>query len=213
MVNIISPNMIKTYQTCPKKYYLKYIENLNIPTSTSFFERGKKIHALANYYLQNVDITRIENELTDDEKFLWQRLLNNKYFQMNYYASEFQMSFKADKYWFGGRLDAVVRENKNYYILDYKTGQTPNNAVYYIQTMVYLLALSKHLKNNYDSLKFVYINLKENKNLVIELNNILETEYIKKIIEIYNKIEKDNVYQKNCNGCRNCEYLQICKEE
>ena len=74
MINF-SPNMLKTFKTCPKKYFYKYVENISMPQPASFFEKGKKIHALANYYLRGADITNMLNELTDDEKLIWQRLL------------------------------------------------------------------------------------------------------------------------------------------
>ena len=49
MNNIISPNMLKTYDECPFKYYLRYIQQISAPQKETPFEKGKKIHALANY--------------------------------------------------------------------------------------------------------------------------------------------------------------------
>ena len=40
--------MLKTYESCPKKYYYRYVENISVPMSSLPFEKGKKIHALAN---------------------------------------------------------------------------------------------------------------------------------------------------------------------
>ncbi len=39
-----------------------------MPSSASAFEKGKKIHALANYFLRGVNISRIETALNDEEK-------------------------------------------------------------------------------------------------------------------------------------------------
>ena len=33
MFNSFSPNMLKTYETCPKKFHFKYIKSLNMPVN------------------------------------------------------------------------------------------------------------------------------------------------------------------------------------
>lgn len=202
--------MLKTYETCPKKYYLKYIEKLNVPTPATPFEKGKKIHALANYYLQGVNISRIETALTEDEKNTWTQLLNNPFYKKDSLKSEFSLLTKIDKYWIGGRVDAIVHDYDKYYILDYKTGSTPKNAEYDYQTMTYLLCVSNCLKN-YASLSFVYINLREKQNYVIEFNKKLKTEYEQRLTNICEKITNDTQYEQNHKNCKNCEYHKFCK--
>ncbi|MDE6139186.1 MAG: PD-(D/E)XK nuclease family protein, partial [Candidatus Gastranaerophilales bacterium] len=105
-INNFSPNMLKTYQTCPKKFFFKYVERVNVPLSSAPFEKGKKIHALANYFLQGVNISRLETALTDSEREIWQALLNNPFFQKKCFKSEYQLSCKLSEFWLGGRLDA-----------------------------------------------------------------------------------------------------------
>jgi len=205
---MLSPNMLKTFQTCQKKYYLKYVKNITIPQKLSHFEKGKKIHALANYYLRGDDITKFEQTLNNEEKTIWNLLKNNEYFQKTYVNSEYNISCKVGNYWLTGRLDAIVKDEKNYYILDYKTGAIPKNPEYDFQTIVYLLAFNKMGFNN--NLYFVYIDLKNNKNHIIEYKN--EKEYEDKIIKICNDIEKyepkENFEQLKI--CDLCEYKKIC---
>ena len=110
---MFSPNMLKTFQTCPYKYWLKYVEGISVPQKASFFEKGKKIHALANYYLRGDDISKLEKTLNNEEQKLWEQLKNNEYFQMSYVNSEYNLSCKVGEYWVGGRLDAVVKNNSN----------------------------------------------------------------------------------------------------
>ena len=212
MLNSYSPNMLKTYQTCPKKFYYRYIEGVNVPVSATPFEKGKKIHALANYFLQGINISRIETALTAVEREVWQTLLDNPFFQKDYFKSEYQLSCKIGEYWIGGRIDAVVTTGDEYFILDYKTGSIPKNPEYDYQTMVYLLALDRFLKGNYSSLSFVYINLKEKKNYVIQFTPQLKLEYEKRIIDICTQINRDTTYQINANSCERCEYSKICKK-
>lgn len=210
-MNILSPNMLKTFEQCPQKYNLKYVENLMLVQNSKFFEKGKKIHALASYYLQGCDITKFENALNDKEMATWQVLKNNKYFQMQVVGTEYNLSCKVDKYWIGGRLDALVHDEKSYYILDYKTGQIPQNAETDFQTVTYLLCVDKFLNNKggHESLKFVYLGLKENEEKVIELTRENKKIFEEKIIKACQKLDL-KVFTKNKKMCEFCEYKKLC---
>ncbi len=201
--------MIKTYQACPKKYYFQYVENINMPKSSLAFEKGKKVHALANYYLQKIKIDRIESALNDSEREVWELLKENPFYNMNYLKSEFTLSIKLSDFWLGGRLDAIVHKENDYYILDYKTGSIPQNPEYDPQTMIYLLCADRYIKN-YDSLSFVYIDLKNKQNYVIKFNEQLKEKYEKELINICSLIDSDSLYACNKNSCKYCEYGKIC---
>ena len=228
-----SPNMIKTYLTCPKKYYFQYVENINVPKSVLPFEKGKKIHALANYYLQKIKIERIETALTKVEREVWELLKQNSFYNKDYVKSEFTLSIRltphptplplvegalesellnrtaGECYWLGGRLDALVHTDDNYYILDYKTGSIPKNPEFDPQTMIYLLCADRFLAD-YKSLLFVYIDLKNQQNYVIEFNEQLKTKYENELIKICKDITSDTLYKCNPNSCKYCEYHKIC---
>lgn len=206
---IYSPNMLKTYLICPKKFYYQYVERINVPRLATPFEKGKKIHALANYYLQGIDISRLINALNQEEYKIWTTLFQNPYFQKKCYKSEFQLSLKLDNYWIGGRLDAVVSEGNKYSILDYKTGSIPENPTYDFQTMVYLLALEKHLNQNAD-IEFVYVDLKQNKNHIITFDETKKADYTKRILSTCLAISSDQSYKPNCQNCARCEYKKLC---
>ena len=148
---IISPAMLKTYEQCKKKFFLQYVRNIYMPKSETNFETGKNIHAIARYYLSGLDIKKFENSLSESELKLWKDLQNNEFFCKTPVKTEFQLNFKLKNLWFGGRIDAIVKEKNNYYILDYKTGNAPKDAKYDYQTMIYLLATSKYL----DAVKFI----------------------------------------------------------
>jgi len=204
--------MLKTYQSCPKKFWYKYVERVNIPISSRPFEKGKKIHALANYYLQGVNISRIETALTQTERAVWQKLVNNPYFQKQPLKTEYQISCKIGDFWVGGRLDAVVHDFENYYILDYKTGAVPKTPQYDFQTMIYLLSLDRILKT-YNELSFVYIDLKNDKNCVIKFDNDIKKVYEDKVAELCSCIKYDTACCRNCTNCPNCEYKKLCENQ
>ena len=125
---------------------------------------------------------------------------------------EYQLSCKIGEFWVGGRLDAVVTTGDDFFILDYKTGSIPKNPEYDYQTMVYLLALDRFLKGKYSSLSFVYINLKDKQNHVIQFTPQLKSEYEKRIIDICTQIKNDTIYQINANSCSRCEYEKVCSK-
>lgn len=212
-----SPNMLKTFKSCPLKYKFKYIDRISLPQKASFFEKGKKVHALANYYLKGDDISKFEPTLNENEKIAWNNLKSNEFFSYKYVNSEYNLSCKIGDYWIGGRLDAIVKKNKNesetYYILDYKTGSIPQNPEYDYQTMVYLLCLSSApFITPQDEIKFVYIDLKNNQNCVIDFTQEKKVEYEKAITTICSNIEniqipEDIEHQKMCDFC---EYKKIC---
>jgi len=202
---MFSPNMLKTFQSCPQKYWFKYIQKISMPQKSSLFEKGKKIHALAHYYLRGDDISKLETALSPQEREVLEILKQNEYFQKSYVNSEYNLSCKVVEYLIGCRLDALVKDDNFCYILDYKTGQIPQNPEYDFQTAVYLLCASKKFANN---IKFVYIDLKNNQNRVIDYYK----DYEKPIIEICYRIKafqpKENVeYSKKCDFC---EYRKIC---
>ena len=206
-MNNFSPNMLKTFRTCPQKYKFKYIDKISIPQKSKFFEKGKKIHALAHYYLRGDDISKLEKALTSEEQKIWQSLLNNEYFQMQYVNSEYNLSCKIDKYWIGGRIDAIVKNTSDgkYYILDYKTGSIPAKPETDFQTIVYLLCAAKKFGEN---IAFVYIDLKNNKNQIIEYTKI----YKNIITETCNQIENAQFLEEieHSEKCKFCEYQKIC---
>lgn len=210
MFSSFSPNMLKTYKDCPKRYYFRYVENIAMPQFISPFEKGKKIHALANYYLQGVNIDRLEKSLNVEEKGIWELLKSNEFYNKESFKSEFSLTSKVAQYWVGGRIDALVRDGDKYYILDYKTGTTPSNPEFDYQTMVYLLSVDKYLKR-YSSLSFVYINLRDKNNYIIPFDTVIKRKYEEEIFNACERISSDNLYKCAKSNCKNCEYSKICE--
>lgn len=208
-MNSFSPNMLKTFEACPQKYYFKYIEKISVPQKSNLFEKGKKVHALANYYLRGDDISKMGKALNSEELKLWEILKQNKFFNKTYVNSEYNISCKINNYWIGGRLDALMKDEKNYYILDYKTGSIPKNPEYDYQTITYLLCASKMYGDN---IKFIYIDLKNNQNSIIDFNSAKAQEYEKRITDICDKITNAQFPEEieHSKICNFCEYKKIC---
>ena len=206
MSQVYSPNMLKTFELCPKKFYFRYIKKINMPVNDEIFELGKNIHAMASYYLKKENIDKMEKSLSEREKLIWDYLKSVKYFSYEVINTEYNLSFKLSNAFFGGRLDALVKNEDMYYILDYKTGSAPKNAEYDFQTIVYMLAVKEFF--NTDKICFVYLDLKNKTETKIELTENLINEYKNKLEQIIAKINSSDYLAKK-NNCK-CEYEMIC---
>lgn len=206
---IISPNMLKTFEACAIKYFYKYREQISVPVLDKGFQAGKNIHALASYYLNGKDITKFEKALTTQEADYWGWLKSNKYFNYEVVGSEKNISCRLSKFWIGGRIDAIVRDGGKYYILDYKTGGVNGDMTYDFQTMVYSLLCSEYYKEA-ESISFIYLDLKNKKEVITEFSDSLKLEYSDKLLKICTEIDEfdinKSVRKENCI----CEYSKIC---
>ncbi len=210
---IISPAMLKVFEECQQKFIYMYLDKISLQQNKYFYEKGKNIHAIASYFLKGQDTKKIEMALNGEEKSIWNYLKSTKYFKYDVIGSEYQLSCKIDNEWIGGRLDALVKNGEDYYILDYKTGSIPQNPQYDYQTMVYLLCADKKIKK-YNSLSFVYLDLKNNDEKSIKFSKEIQKEYIEKITKTLNKlllVKKFRTEMLKNNKC-NCDYYCICRK-
>lgn len=206
MFSLYSPNMLKTFQQCPRKFYYRYVKNISMPVNDSVFEFGKNIHALASYYLNKENIDKMEQALSQRELSVWKSLKSIKYFSYQVLNTEYNLAFRINDVFFGGRIDALVKDNLEYYILDYKTGAIPKNPKYDFQTMIYILAVSQFFKT--DKVHFVYIDLKNNEEVKITYTQELAEEYRNKLVSISEKIKNYDLPDKK-QSCV-CEYSSVC---
>ncbi len=208
-ISIISPNMIKLFLECPRKFYFQYIEQIPSPHLDKNFVAGKNIHSAASYYLNGGDIAKFEQVLTPTEKEYWSVLKSNPYYNFEVIGIEKKITMRLGEFWIGGRIDAIVRNNNDYYILDYKTGGVKKDMIYDPQTMVYLLMCDELY--SCAGLTFVYLDLKNNSEVKILLTDSLKAEYKSKLSDLCVKIQdfniKKTVFKQGC--C--CEYLSICE--
>ena len=206
MFQIFSPNMLKTYELCPRKFYLKYIKNIQMPVNDEIFEFGKNIHALASYYLRGENLDNMEHSLTAKEREVWNYLKQIKYFEYELINTEYNLSVKVGSNFFGGRLDALFKNNETYYILDYKTGSAPKGARYDFQTIIYILAVKEFFNTN--NIVFTYIDLRNREEVVIKFSPELEEEYKNKLISTAEKINHEEIPARK-QDCK-CEYSLVC---
>lgn len=207
MIKQFSPNMLKTFELCPKKFYLRYIKNISMPVNDEIFEFGKNIHALASYYLKKENIDKMEASLSAKELEVWNYLKQIEYFSHEVINTEYSLTFKLGDFYFGGRLDALVKNGDEYFILDYKTGGAPKNAQNDFQTIIYILAVKEFFKT--DKITFVYLDLKNKSEVKIKYTPDYEEKYITRLRNVTNKISQIDFEPEKKSEC-NCEYSSIC---
>ena len=153
----------------------------------------------------------MEKALNSEELKLWEILKQNEFFNKKYIASEYNISSRIENFWIGGRLDALMQDEQNYYILDYKTGTIPQNPETDFQTIIYLTSTDKMLSNK-KNLYFVYIDLKNNQNQIIEFTQQTKENYKNFLIKKCNMIldTKNFEEKKNRKNCTFCEYNKMC---
>ena len=225
MYQQLSPNMLKTFNECPRKFDFRYLQDIQMPVNDEIFEFGKNIHALASYYLKGEYIDKMEKSLSAKELEVWNYLKSCKYFSYDVINAEYNLAIKLGTHFFGGRLDALVKNGDEYYILDYKTGSAPKNPKYDFQTMIYTLCVSKFFKT--DNVIFVYLDLKHREEVSIHFSKEMENDYEKRLIDISSKIDnyessskKQECIISNTSGEKSnpqkfispypCEYSVIC---
>lgn len=208
-LGIISPAMLKLFNDCGGKFYYRYVEQIISPTLDKAFVVGKNIHAMASYYLNGENISKFEKCLTEKEKEFWQYLKQCKYFDYDVVGVEKSLSACFGDFWLGGRLDAIVKQGDNIYILDYKTGGVSDDMIYDYQTMVYLLLCDRYFKK-YGTLSFVYLDLKNKKDVVIKFDDSLRDEYKSILLDICQKMRDFDIKKfRRFDDCK-CEYSKIC---
>lgn len=206
MFALYSPNMLKTFQQCERKFFFKYVKKISMPVNDAIFEFGKNIHALASYYLKKENIDKMEYSLNAKEREVWEALKGIKYFSYEFVESEYNLSVKIGNYIFGGRIDAIVKNNDEYFILDYKTGAVPKNPKFDYQTMIYIMAVKEFFKS--ERVNFVYIDLKNKDEVKIKYTDELGNDYKSRLIKVVEKINSNELSEKKAD-C-SCEYSSIC---
>ena len=206
LFSLYSPNMLKTFQQCERKFFFRYVKNISMPVNDLFFESGKNIHALASYYLKKENMDKMEGSLNDKESEVWRFLKEIKYFSYEFVAAEYNLSVKIGDYFFGGRIDAIVKNNDEYFILDYKTGEVTKNPKFDYQTMIYIMAVKEFFKS--ERINFVYIDLKNKEEVKIQYTDELGNEYKSRLIKVVEKINSNELSEKKTD-C-SCEYSSIC---
>ena len=222
--NLLNHDRFNTWQTCQKKYYLKYIKELKYPEFHQDYELGKSVHALIDYYLRGLNIEHLlqnaDNKIIDR----WNAIKNHSILDKKLIKTEwgFNTNLKGTPCWLIGRIDAVFfdEEKGKYIIADWKTGIIPKNIDTNFQHRIYLYALYQSRKDlgidfEPENLVFQYFKIIPESVEITEISFSEQKlhEYEENFVKIINKIENTIEFpaQENCQ-VKICPYNGLCRK-
>lgn len=210
---------LQTYDECPQKYKLCYIDRVHIVESLRTQQNsqtGNNLHNVINYYLKGMDVTKLLTALHKDEMLLWHNFKTSEIKNYTIKASEFAFNVKIDEHWLTGRIDALFEYDENYIILDWKTGVNFRSENAKFQTSFYLLCMyeilkAKELIKAPEQLSLHYMNLQTNSTIKLPFDRDLYLQYKSNILDIINSINnKQNFYCNRTEKCPKCKYYRAC---
>lgn len=217
--NTFTVNKLQTYDECPQKYKLCYIDNIKIlenPIFAEKAEKGNNLHNLINFHLKGQDIRKLITTLTPAEKSLWINFKESEIKNYNIKESEYTFNVKIDEHWLTGRIDALFQHNENYIILDWKTGENFKHNQVKFQTAFYLLCFYEILKakgtiKTPEQIELHYMNIATNTTIKIPFDKDKYVQYKTKILEIINKINTNpNFFCNKTEQCKTCKFCRAC---
>lgn len=207
---------LQTYDECPQKYKLCYIDRVHIVEPISQTKTGNNLHNIINYYLKGNEVTKLVEALPKADKLLWYNFKNSDVKNYKVIESEYPFNLKIDNYWLTGRIDALFEFDENYIILDWKTGSSfkPENVKFqtsfYLLCMYEILRLKKVIKMP-EELSLQYLNLAANSRINIPFTQELYMQYRKQLLDIITNInENTNFYCNKTPACKQCKYYRAC---
>jgi len=231
-----SPSAVGTYENCPRKFKLRYIdkvESASMPKCVidgiflhscfeSYYKELKDLKELTPHVLNNAlsaipDIAH-ENFNEDITNFLEfnQRVLSHSKDKscLKPLASEEKLYDESLN--LVGIIDSIFTDGENFLLLDFKTGKVKDkiNANYKFQLCVYT-----HLWNLfYPEQKITHWGLLFTKGKISNKNPIIEEVNHEEMQEMYDKLDevKRNIEMQqfhrcdNSWNCKRCEFAKYC---
>jgi CRISPR/Cas system-associated exonuclease Cas4 (RecB family) len=231
---------ISTYKQCPRKFKYQYIDKIPVEQKCQkALVKGKFIHALLehngdiNELKKSSDYKEIQESINSNcvtkqeikefykiyksftETELYKKLNNNKtlFTELFIALDEDLRIVQYDNSLFRGYIDKVYVNpvTNKVYCVDWKTGQI-NRKQTYGQLLFYSIGLFDKLPENIESIELVYVYVEHNK---IQKKTVYKKDvekYKKALLNTINKIEEDEVFQKNETPlCDYCDYQNICQ--
>ncbi len=183
-----SSNSLKILDKSLEEFENKYIYNLSVYKKDKRAILGQKFHSLLCAYINNVPIKKLLLDLNDNEKNIWDKLINiikdkKPYFCYAEYPFLVKENLGNKFYYLTGRMDAISKENDIYTIYDWKTLNLPAQPEDDLQTVVYLYCASKIFQT--EKIKMKYFSIEKLNFTEIDFYN--SEKYKKRIDEIIKK--------------------------
>ncbi|MBQ4646425.1 MAG: PD-(D/E)XK nuclease family protein [Candidatus Gastranaerophilales bacterium] len=161
-IDTFSAHSLKILDKSIEEFKNKFIYNLSLFKKDPRATLGQKFHALICYYINNFDVSKLVEDLNEQEQIIWKNLENilqekKKGFVKTEYPFLIKNELKGKNYYLTGRYDAIYRENNQYIIYDWKTLNLPKNPKEDLQSIVYLYCASKIFKTQNIKMRYLSI--------------------------------------------------------
>lgn len=172
-IDTFSAHSLKILDKNIDEFKDKFIHNLSLFKKDPRAILGQKFHALICYFIDGFDISKLIEDLDEQEQIIWKNLENIlKDEKENFIHTEYPFLIKEElkgwNYYLTGRYDAIYKENNQYIIYDWKTLNLPKNPEDDLQSVVYLYCASKIF--NSENIKMRYLS--------IERLNFIDVDFI-----------------------------------
>ena len=229
-----SQQSLNTYNTCPMKFRLRYIDGLYWPRTWTTeeeknrLEKGSQFHLLAQRYYSDIDSTVPQGSKYDGDLQQWLGQLQNDFppIKENYYYPEFTLRLNRNGIKLQAKYDLIVHSPDNRLtIYDWKTDTKPlqkTRLLTGMQTMVYLYLLTETGLDlltgetlTPETIKMIYWNpLFPTKSIEINYSASKHIKFAKQLTGLITVILNSNYEEFLPNQeethCSRCEYSPVC---
>ena len=163
-IDTFSAHSLKILDKSVEEFKNKFIYNLSLFKKDPRAILGQKFHALICYFINDFDVSKVIEDLNEEEKLIWKNLENilkdkKAGFLHTEYPFLVKDELKGESYYLTGRYDAIYKEDNKYIIYDWKTLNLPKNPQDDLQSVVYLYCASKIF--NTQKVKMRYLSIEK----------------------------------------------------
>ncbi len=193
----ISYSQLNAYETCPKKYYYKYIEGFQTVTTKEMLE-GKKTHQAIAESLLNNNLEAVPEK---------SRYIIEKYFLPNDFKVEQEINHELFLYKIKAIIDIYATNGNTCYILDWKRNILPESDN---QLKLYALVLKELHPEIKNFICWFFCTESGFYKRYFYTEEDLE-EFENELYSLIEKIENDNNFEENIGShCGYCSFADKC---
>lgn len=164
MIDTFSSNSLKILEKDIVEFQNKYVLGLSLYKKDKRAILGQKFHSLICYYIKGFNVNKLLFDLEENELEFWKKLEKKlEPIKNDFIKTEHSFLVKDvlnnKPYYLTGRFDAIYKKNDEIIIYDWKTLNIPIDALYNLQTVVYLYCANKIFNN--ENVKIRYLSIEK----------------------------------------------------
>lgn len=233
-IKTFSATALQTYLHCQRQYFYQYVAQLPVLEETGLSSRvlppqivGLVIHSALEKYTGNIDVAwqaavkkqaKSNFELAEPAKKMFTDYLGSDLYKNipERHQRELHFNYNEQDYIITGIIDCLyTKADGSLAIIDYKTGQPPQNGQvnvgYLLQMALYKKAVEKLFGKNVSSVQLHFL-----QNLTFTELSEQEDKYFAEALKLFAEIESkkdENDFACNTESCLNCSYNYLCPQK